>query len=122
MGTACALMYRGEILPKDVTAATRTSIARRDIRFVDWCPSCIKCGINYHSAPAVPGWPIPRAKRSVVLLGSNTCIGECFSVAARRFDKLYSQRAFVHNFTSEGMDEGEFGEARENIATLEKDY
>ncbi|KAB0403605.1 hypothetical protein E2I00_009688, partial [Balaenoptera physalus] len=36
---ACCLLYRGDVVPKDVNAATATIKAKRSIQFVDWCPT-----------------------------------------------------------------------------------
>jgi tubulin alpha len=57
---ACCLMYRGDVVPKDVNAAVATIKTKRTIQFVDWCPTGFKCGINYQPPTVVPGEPTER--------------------------------------------------------------
>ncbi|CAE7829995.1 TUBA1 [Symbiodinium sp. KB8] len=52
---ACCMMYRGDVVPKDVNAAVATIKTKRTIQFVDWCPTGFKCGINYQPPTVVPG-------------------------------------------------------------------
>ena len=110
---ACCLLYRGDVVPKDVNASIAQIKTKRSIQFVDWCPTGFKVGINYQPPTVVPGGDLAKVKRffftheisaflfclyfrAVCMLSNTTAIAEAWSRLNHKFDLMYAKRAFVH--------------------------
>ena len=82
--------------------------------FVEWIPCNVKT--------AVCNIPPRGLKASSTFIGNSTSITELFGRISDQFSSMFRRKAFLHWYTSEGMDEMEFTEADSNMADLVSEY
>ncbi|KAK2121474.1 hypothetical protein P7K49_002860 [Saguinus oedipus] len=78
--------------------------------FAEWLPHNVK--------RAVCDIPPRELKMSATLIGNNTAVQELFKRDAEQFTAMFRHEAFLHWYTSEGVDEMEFTEAESNLNDL----
>merc|ERR1712083_1192930 len=119
---AISLNYRGEIKSKEANSTVQWLKQNNKVSFVEWCPTGFKIGLNNTPAASVlltdektgkkEEKPLMAdATRNVTMIGNNVAVSRVFTERiTKKYDMMYAQRAFVHWYVGEGMEEGEFSE------------
>ncbi|XP_063104174.1 tubulin beta-1 chain isoform X2 [Cavia porcellus] len=109
-----ACIYRGKMSTKEVDQQLLSVQMRNSSSFVEWIPNNVKV--------AVCDIPPRGLNMAATFIGNNTAIQELFNRVSEHFSAMFKRRAFVHWYTSEGMDISEFREAEGNIHDLVSEY
>ncbi|KAL7424441.1 hypothetical protein Q5752_000124 [Cryptotrichosporon argae] len=109
-----SLAYRGRLGMSDIENAVYEYQNKQSAHFVPFIPNSALTSLC-----TVP--PVGQTA-SATLVANTTAIASVFKRSHAQFRALYKRRAFMHWYTNEGMDEGEFAEAEANIADLLAEY
>ncbi|KAB8208294.1 Tubulin/FtsZ, GTPase domain-containing protein [Aspergillus parasiticus] len=110
----CSAIFRGKVSTKEVEDQMRGIQTKNSGYFVEWIPNNIQTTVC-----SVP----PRGlKMASTFIGNSTSIQELFQRIGNQFSSMFRRKAFLHWYTSEGMDEMEFTEAESNMNDLVSEY
>merc|ERR1719471_382100 len=102
---AISLNYRGEVKSKEANATVQWLKQNNKISFVEWCPTGFKIGLNETPAEEIKKDIMKMAERNVTMIGNNVAVSRVFTERiTKKYDMMYSQRAFVHWYVGEGME------------------
>ncbi|EDO43980.1 predicted protein [Nematostella vectensis] len=109
-----AAMFRGKMAMRDVEESISCMQDSHSSSFVEWIPNNMKT--------AVCDVPPVGLKNAATFLYNSTAIQEAFRRFTEQFAAMFRRRAFLHWYTTEGMDPLEFTEADSNLNDLISEY
>ena len=95
---ACTMLYRGNIVSRDISASIAHLKTRRCIKFLDWCSTGLKVSINYQLPTKIVGSDLAKIGREVSMISNNTAITEVFARINAEFDSPYATREHLHMY------------------------
>jgi tubulin beta len=109
-----SVIFRGKIPTKEVDDQMLKVQTKNSDLFVDWIPNNIKT--------SVCDVPLEDTPLAATFIGNSTSIQDLFKRISDQFSAMFRRKAFLHWYTSEGMDEMELTEAESNLHDLVSEY
>lgn len=109
-----AAFFRGNVSVKEVEDEMHKVQTKNQDYFVEWIPNNVQSSVC--SVPPI------GLDMSATFIGNSTSIQGLFRRVGRQFTAMFKKKAFLHWYTSEGMDEMEFTEAQSNMNDLVSEY
>ncbi|KAI5796554.1 Tubulin/FtsZ, GTPase domain-containing protein [Geopyxis carbonaria] len=110
----CSTIFRGKVSLSEVENQMRTIQNKNSSYFVEWIPNNVQT--------ALCSVPPKGLAMSSTFIGNSTSIQDLFKRLGEQFTAMFRRKAFLHWYTSEGMDEMEFTEAESNLNDLVSEY
>jgi len=107
-------IFRGNMASQDVDSAMLAVQNRHSELFTPWIPNNIKSSICNVAPKGV--------SMNATFIANSTAIQDLFKRIGAQFTHMFRRKAFLHNFTNEGMEELEFTEAESNLNDLIAEY
>jgi len=111
--TASAV-FRGNIATREVDSQMNAIQSKYSNQFVEWIPNNIKV--------SVCDIPHKGCSKSATFIANSTSIKGLFQRFSTQFNAMFRRKAFIHQYTEEGMEELEFTEAESNMKDLIEEY
>jgi len=102
-----AVSFRGIMSSSEVEEEMHAARNVQSRNFLEWIPDSLKSSIC--------NVPPKGVERDATFMINSTAINELFKKLATQFALMFKRKAFLHWFTSEGMDEMEFTEFESNF-------
>lgn len=110
---AVAAIFRGQMSMKEVDEQM-VNAQKDNNHYVEWIPNNVKT--------AVCDIPPKGLKMSGTFIGNTTAMQELFKRISEQFTSMFRRKAFLHWYTSEGMDTMEFDDSGLNVIEIISEY
>jgi len=110
-----AVLYRGNVSTKEIEHQMVRMTSKNSSSFVEWLPNNTKTSVC--DVPSSSRVPV-----SATIIANSTSIKNMMCRISNQFSMMFKRKAYVHWYTSEGMDEMEFTESESNLHDLICEY